>query len=55
MTERGSATDDEVRLLRRAIELARASVEAGGRPFGAVVVRDGEIVADWQARQDARA
>ncbi|MCD6640210.1 MAG: nucleoside deaminase [Nocardioides sp.] len=31
--------------LRRAIELAVANVAAGGGPFGAVVVRDGELVA----------
>ena len=36
---------EEQRFLREAIALARANVEAGGRPFGAVVVRDGEIVA----------
>lgn len=27
--------------MREAIALARANVEAGGRPFGAVLVRDG--------------
>lgn len=37
--------DDAERHLRRAIELARANVESGGRPFGAVVVKDGEEVA----------
>lgn len=31
--------------LRTAIELAHANVECGGRPFGAVVVQDGEILA----------
>lgn len=31
--------------LREAIRLARANMEAGGRPFGAVIVRDGKIVA----------
>lgn len=36
---------EEQRFLREAIALARANVEAGGRPFGAVVVRDGEIIA----------
>ncbi|HRO12570.1 nucleoside deaminase [Amaricoccus sp.] len=35
----------EERFLREAIALARANVEAGGRPFGAVVVREGEILA----------
>jgi tRNA(Arg) A34 adenosine deaminase TadA len=31
--------------LRAAIELAYANVERGARPFGAVVVRDGQILA----------
>jgi len=31
--------------LRTAIELAHANVACGGRPFGAVVVQDGEILA----------
>lgn len=31
--------------LNRAIELACANVETGGGPFGAIIVKDGEIVA----------
>ncbi|MDH4992346.1 nucleoside deaminase [Aquamicrobium lusatiense] len=31
--------------LRQAVELARENVEAGGRPFGAVVVNGGKIIA----------
>jgi tRNA(Arg) A34 adenosine deaminase TadA len=31
--------------LTQAIELARANISEGGRPFGAVVVRDGRVVA----------
>ena len=31
--------------LREAIRVATESVEAGGGPFGAVVVRDGEVIA----------
>jgi tRNA(Arg) A34 adenosine deaminase TadA len=31
--------------LCQAIELARENIARGGRPFGAVVVRDGEVVA----------
>lgn len=31
--------------MREAIGLARANVEAGGRPFGAVLVRDGRVIA----------
>jgi tRNA(Arg) A34 adenosine deaminase TadA len=33
------------RFLCEAIELARANIAKGGRPFGAVLVRDGEVVA----------
>ena len=36
--------DDQI-FLKEAIRLARSNVEAGGRPFGALVVRDGEIIA----------
>ncbi|AKU92593.1 nucleoside deaminase [Vulgatibacter incomptus] len=31
--------------MREAIALARENIEAGGRPFGAVLVRDGRVVA----------
>ena len=31
--------------MREAIALARANVESGGRPFGAVLVRDGQVLA----------
>ncbi|BCZ83074.1 tRNA-specific adenosine deaminase [Paraburkholderia terrae] len=33
------------RYLAEAIELAYGNVEGGGRPFGAVIVKDGEVVA----------
>jgi tRNA(Arg) A34 adenosine deaminase TadA len=36
---------DESRFLCEAIELARANIGKGGRPFGAVLVRDGEVIA----------
>src|SRR5690606_13356756 len=36
---------DENRFLAEAIELARANIGTGGRPFGAVLVRDGAVVA----------
>lgn len=36
---------DTTRFLSEAIELARANIGDGGRPFGAVVVRNGEVVA----------
>jgi tRNA(Arg) A34 adenosine deaminase TadA len=31
--------------MREALALARANVEAGGRPFGAVLVREGQVIA----------
>ncbi len=37
--------DDSEIWLREAIALAYANAETGGRPFGAVIVRDGKIVA----------
>jgi len=36
---------DAQRFLHDAIELARANLESGGRPFGAVIVKDGEVIA----------
>ncbi|MGV6873439.1 nucleoside deaminase [Pseudochelatococcus sp. B33] len=36
---------DEERFLREAIELAYANIGKGGRPFGAVVVKDGAVIA----------
>lgn len=38
-------TDTTERFLREAIALARANAERGGRPFGALVVKDGAVVA----------
>src|SRR5690606_4128647 len=38
-------TDATERFLREAIALARANAERGGRPFGALVVKDGAVVA----------
>ncbi len=37
---------DDKQLLRRAIALSVANVAEGGGPFGAVIARDGEIVAE---------
>lgn len=34
------------KLLKRAIELAEKNIEKGGGPFGALIVRDGEIIAE---------
>ncbi len=36
---------DHEHFMREAIALARANIADGGRPFGAVLVRDGEILA----------
>jgi len=38
-------SDDTQHYLRQAIELARDNVEAGGLPFGAVMVNGGEVIA----------
>jgi tRNA(Arg) A34 adenosine deaminase TadA len=43
------SAEDET-LTRRAIELARTSVRAGGGPFGALVARDGRVVAEGANR-----
>jgi len=37
--------DDTERYLDEAITLARANMEQGGRPFGAVIVKDGAVIA----------
>lgn len=36
---------DAQHYLREAIRLAQANMEQGGRPFGAVIVRDGQVLA----------
>lgn len=38
-------TEKDKAFMREAIKLANESVERGGGPFGAVIVKDGEIVA----------
>ncbi len=43
-------TQNDEMLIRRAIDLARASVRGGGGPFGAVVARDGEVLAEGTNR-----
>ncbi|NVD37502.1 nucleoside deaminase [Ensifer sp. HO-A22] len=37
--------DQEKRFLREAVALARANIANGGRPFGAVAVHNGEVIA----------
>ncbi|PRY69071.1 guanine deaminase [Glaciihabitans tibetensis] len=48
-----AAADADARWLARAIELATENVANGGGPFGAVIVRDGELVAEGQNRVTA--
>lgn len=38
-------SNDHAAHLREAVAIARANVAEGGRPYGAVIVRDGEVVA----------
>jgi len=45
--------DDDQAPLARALELARASVAAGGGPFGAVVARDGAVLGEGTNRVTA--
>lgn len=44
---------EKEQLMRRAIRLAEESVASGGGPFGAVIARDGEIVAEAANRVTA--
>jgi guanine deaminase len=50
MSSTTDTSGDDQAWLARAIELAVANVADGGGPFGAVVVRDGELVAEGQNR-----
>ena len=43
-------TVEREKFMREAIRLARESVETGGGPFGAVIVRDGAIIGRGQNR-----
>ena len=44
----------EEKFMRRAVELSAQSVRNGGGPFGAVIVRDGEIVGEEIGRASCR-
>jgi tRNA(Arg) A34 adenosine deaminase TadA len=47
-----TATEDDVRLLLRAVDLATAALEAGDDPFGSLLVaRDGTILAEELNRE----
>lgn len=53
MIVKKEVTQDDRRWMRRAIELSVENVENGGGPFGAVIVRDGELVAEGVNRVTA--
>ena len=46
-------TPEDIRFMRRAVELSIENVNNGGGPFGAVIVRDGEIIAEGVNRVTA--
>lgn len=41
-------SENDFHFMRRAIELSRESVEKGGGPFGALITRNGKIIAESQ-------
>ncbi len=41
-----SQDQPDIKFLTRAVQLARENVAIGGGPFGAVIVKDGEVVAE---------
>ena len=43
-----AATDEDRRHMNRAYELASSAVEHGNHPFGALIVRDGEILLEFE-------
>lgn len=43
-----AATDEDRRFIRRAYEIARSAVSHGNEPFGALLVRDGKILAEFE-------
>ena len=45
MENRANITPRDEELMREAIRLSRESIAKGGGPFGAVIVRDGEVIA----------
>ena len=46
-------TPDDIRFMRRAVALSIENVANGGGPFGAVIVKDGEIIAEGVNRVTA--
>ena len=45
MPERMDFSDDDRRFMQMAIDLSVINIEEGGGPFGAVIVRDGKLIA----------
>ena len=45
LPERFDYPDEDARFMELAIQLSEENVDTGGGPFGAVVVRDGELIA----------
>ena len=48
LPERTDYSADDARFMELAIALSEESVDLGGGPFGAVIVRDGELIATGQ-------
>lgn len=46
-------TPEDIRFMRRAVALSLENVKNGGGPFGAVIVKDGEIIAEGVNRVTA--
>lgn len=46
MSESNAGSDDDLVFLRRALAAARRASAAGNGPFGAVIVRDGQVLAE---------
>lgn len=42
--------EDELKFMRKAIALSNQSVDKGGGPFGAIIVKDGKIIASASNR-----
>ena len=51
--EKYNPTSEDIRFMRRAVELSIENVKNGGGPFGAVIVKDGEIIAEGVNRVTA--
>lgn len=53
MTEKFNPTSEDIRFMRCAVALSIENVRNGGGPFGAVIVKDGEIIAEGVNRVTA--